>query len=588
MSERTREPATARSILSAWGPLAVLLVIMSSIYSTTWTYSYSWDDELFLNKSPKIGDTTNIKKAFSVDYWGLVDNPSNPQGSPLYRPLALSHLILERALFGSEPHLFRAVHSMWHLLNIVLVFIFARAFQKGSSPHGPIFAATAFAVFPYTVDTVLFLTSIGDLMALSFLLLTALSFLKWLSCAGIHFAVGTALASLLAMFSKESAVSIPLVLAAVYLHRGTPALRKRAIFAIATSTIAVITFLLLRATVVASIAPSSILELIKWLPVDLAVALRWTIVPFPLVLEQKVLHELGNLHWVLGLLGIIAVVFLGIRYRRRYSHVVAGVAIWIVSVIPSLVALQWTQAFAPRYLYLPALGIALIVGYLAADKRLPSKILLGVVLLGMGLATVSRTVDWNDRADLWSVEVSRQPNSRAALTNLGNILADRGEYKQALALQIRAAQVAEKQNGRCEAAFAYANAATILSSYLNNIEAAKNLYEKCIALCPHKARNAWMGLARIYARGAQWSQAVQAVENALKVGPRDPPVLMLRADLFAAQGRLEQALADLFEVRGLVLPNSPQAAYVDQKIAALRNSEALRPRVEDTNSLVSP
>ncbi|MCP4606908.1 MAG: hypothetical protein GY847_41430 [Proteobacteria bacterium] len=576
MNSPAKEPAANKTLLIDWSPLAVLLILSAVVYSSTLNYEYSWDDELFLSKSPEIADLSSLKKAFTVDYWGLTNNPENPEGSPLYRPLALSVIILERSVFNTDPAHFRLIHSLWHLINIALVFVLSRKLIRGLYVLGPIFAACTFAALPYTVDTVLFLTSICDLMALSFTLLTSISFLAWLDRAETRYVFVVVLASAAAMMSKENAVSIPFVLAAIYWYVRDPARNRRALIAIAASFATVCACLIVRETVVTTFTGNTLLEFFKWLPISLAVAFRWAILPFPLVLEQSVSHAWSNPAWWFGCFGISAALFLTYRYRYRFGLLVTGLCVWVVLVIPSLVAIGWTGVFAPRYLYLPALGLSLAVGYFASVTRRSIRILICVLLVGTGLVTISRTTAWKDSFTLWAIEVGRQPDSLSALTNLGNLLVKRGEYQNALAFQLKAARIAEENNYQCRSAFAYSNAATILTNHLGDIESGLELFEKCTALCPYKAQNAWVGIARIHAMGGQWIKAEQAAQKAIEIGPLRSRVLVLRARILAAQEKTEEALDDLAKARKLVLKNPAKLAEVDRVIADVRKSIADR------------
>jgi tetratricopeptide (TPR) repeat protein len=519
-SGTSAEPAAYKVLVAKWGGLAALVVATAIVYSTTLDYEYSWDDELFLAHSPKLQKLSNLPLAFTVDFWGMTDTPTHPEGSPLYRPLALGLIILERSLFGDRGSSFRFFHMLIHLANIVLLYVFARKMLLGgASFRGPLLSAAALAALPYTVDTVLFLTCISDLTATSFTIAALICFLNWIDKGGPGYLMGLFVASVAAVLSKESAVMIPLILAAVYWgRREVPPRPRRAIAAFGLSLAVVVGFLILRAQVVDSISAALAVELFKWLPADLASAFRFAIAPFPLVLEQEVVRSWTGIEWWLGLLGIAAAVVFAVMRGRRHAVLLAGVAIWVISIIPSLAALQWTGVFAPRYLYLPTIGIALAIGYLAsASSRLPG-VLLSVLLLAAGFLTLSRTADWKDSVTLWAMEIGNRPKSTSALINLGNLLARRGDYEEALPLQLKAAKTAEEQNRPCSAAFAYSNAATIVTKRFGDDASGLKYFEKCVDLCPEKAQNAWIGIAGIHIRARGWAQAERAARKAEDLG----------------------------------------------------------------------
>ncbi|MCP4199122.1 MAG: tetratricopeptide repeat protein [Proteobacteria bacterium] len=563
-----------KSWLITWGPLIVLILVSAMFYLSTQKYECSWDDALFLVRSPEMGRLSNLSKVFTVDYFGLTENPALSGGTPLYRPLSLGFLILESWRFGTNIDGFRLVHMAWHLMNIALLFAFVRKMLGGSSVFGPFAAAAVLAFLPYTVDTVLFLTSVSDLMVLSFSLFASILFLDWLTHAKLWRLACVILLSLAAMLCKESAVSLTVLLPIIFWCRRESRLQdRRALAAILGVVSAAAAFLVVRSFVVQGLPATALVAFFKQLPAALAAGIRWAVIPFPLVLEQRLDPRIGDTGWWFGCGVLVLASGLLVRYGKRFKLLTAGGMVWFVAVLPSFIALHWTGIFAPRYLYFPVLGLSLVVGYLASIRLRSVRILLCVMLLLAAISTVGRIASWKDSLTLWAVEVGHQPESVSALMNLGNILAKRGDYNDALALQLKTAAVARNQNQPCVAAFAYSNAATILSSHLNDPEQGIRLYRQCIALCPPSAQNAWIGMARLYAGQKKWKEAERAIREAEKFSGQKVQVLVFLAGILAADGRPAEALECLEKARALVLPNSREFGDIDKKIEAIRNMD---------------
>lgn len=565
------EPIANREAALGRLGIAVLLALTAAVYLTTVNYEYSWDDELFLKHSPRIADLSNFWDAFSTDFWGMTDSPTHPAGSPLYRPLALGALILERSMFGDRPVLFRLFHLLIHLGNILLAFVFTKKIIGGSSPLGPMLAAASFAAMPYTVDTVLFLTCISDLLATLFAITALICFVGWIDRAGGASLVGFTAACAAAVLSKESAVSIPLMLGAVYWCRGVSESPRRAIVAAGVSMMVVAAFMGIRAQVVGPGLPGDILAFIKWLPSDLALAFRWCLAPFPLVLEQDAPRSFTAAEWWLGLAGIAALVAAGILKGRRWSVALGGMGVWIAAMAPSLVALQWTGVFAPRYLYMPTIGLALTLGFLGSARSKVVGIALSVFLSACGFLSLSRTTDWNDSVTLWVMEMNNRPKSTSALINLGAILARRGDFEQALPIQLKAAKIAQEQNQDCSAAFAFSNAATILAGKLGDQERALQYFEKCVSLCPGKAQNAWMGIAQIHMSRGDWTAAEGAARKAEELGTQKVKIFSMLGAILTAQGRYDEAVSYLTKARELASTNPVMLDVIDNQLNIIRN-----------------
>src|SRR6185369_4744820 len=97
-----------------------------------------------------------------------------------------------------------------------------------------------------------------------------------------------------------------------------------------------------------------------------------------------------------------------------------------------------------RYLYLPIIGLALLVGLglsrlefgraqLFGQPALRFALVLSLVL-GLGLATVNQHQCWASELLLFQHGLSVAPNSRIAKTGLANVLSERGYFDAAVGI----------------------------------------------------------------------------------------------------------------------------------------------------------
>jgi hypothetical protein len=387
-------------------------------------------------------------------------------------------------------------------------------------------------------------------------------------------AFGTSMACCAALLSKENAVAIPFILAVVAWLREHPRDPRSVLIGVGLSLSAVAGFLAMRAQVVSPLSASAVVRLATWLPSDLFLAFGRALWPFSLHLEQDVVRDLGGAEWTVGLLGllvtILVAVLFAVRHDRRHAVLVGGLVVWGISVTPSLFALEWTGVFAPRYLYLPTIGIALSAGY-AASLRYPlAAIGLAVWLSAAAFATLARTTEWKDGVTLWAMEVAARPTSSSALINLASLLEERGDHERALPLQLRAAKVAENKHSKCNAAFAYSNAANILAAHFRDDASALAYFEKCVGLCPEKAQNAWIGIASVHARAKKWSEAERALLRAESLGTQQLKVSWALGSVLAAQRRYSEALVVLTRARALALEEPEARRAIDEQLESLR------------------
>ncbi len=129
-----------------------------------------------------------------------------------YRPLSQeTFFFLAQRIFGLWPTGFHLASVFLHLLGVVLVFLIARQF----CPVWPSLAGTFFfALHPAQIRSVYWISAIAEPMALVFILTSFLLFIRFDRRSDPTAYICSLLAMGLGMMSKESALTIPLVLAA--------------------------------------------------------------------------------------------------------------------------------------------------------------------------------------------------------------------------------------------------------------------------------------------------------------------------------------------------------------------------------------
>jgi tetratricopeptide (TPR) repeat protein len=92
-------------------------------------------------------------------------------------------------------------------------------------------------------------------------------------------------------------------------------------------------------------------------------------------------------------------------------------------------------------------------------------------------------------------------------------------------------------------------------------DAAESYYREAIALTPDAAA-AWSGLGRTFMRQQRFSDALPALEEALRLQPNHPPTLEWLGEAYVGLGRPDDAQAVLERLRPLDAPLAATLAYV--------------------------
>lgn len=164
---------------------------------------------------------------------------------------------------------------------------------------------------------------------------------------------------------------------------------------------------------------------------------------------------------------LTAGLLLWLRGRARLPLAGLGILVFFVALLPYNNWIPGTSiAAADRYLYLPGLGLPLILAgiFLSLPRAHPRSIALGAsLLLTLLLGTLAwrRSAAFHDSQALWASNLEVHPDDAVALLNLGNVQWDRAKYldvgreeglQKAIDLWTQAVEVADLPQHRFQAA----------------------------------------------------------------------------------------------------------------------------------------
>jgi tetratricopeptide (TPR) repeat protein len=519
----------ARPASHAWIAGFVLVAGTGLLFSRSLGYGFiNYDDPIYLadNEQVRAGLTWHgLAWAFAgrSDYW---------------HPLTwLSHM-LDWQLFGANATGHRLVNVAWHAANAVLVFALFRRLALGW--WGALFGAALFAWHPLRVESVVWVTERKDVMSGCFFLLTAWSYLGYLSARRDARSAAGAYARTLAFFlgglmCKPSLVTAPLVLLALDFWPGGRLTDRREL---TRALLGKIPFLLLAGAVAAATirmqyqAGAFVLELT---PSDRAGNALVSVVRY-----------LGKFFWpadlvicyphpgtwplllVLGAAALLAgLTFVAWRQRGPRPWLLAGWVWYLALLLPMLGLWQvGPQAMADRFTYLAILGwqLALLATWQAWP--VPPAVSRGVA--GLTLAAAA-TLTWHQQA-YW--------RDSATL------------YRHALAVDERNTFVrgflafTELQDGR--------------------LAEAETQARRTLAVAP-KNQSAWLALAGAQRQLGQAAEAAESYRRLLELEPANLPARVARVALLAQTGQLAAASAEQAHAVAL----DPQEPRLRESLAAL-------------------
>lgn len=216
---------------------------------------------------------------------------------------------------------------------------------------------------------------------------------------------------------------------------------------------------------------------------------------------------------IFGLLGLVALAAAAWRFRTRAPLAGFGYLLFLLLLSPTSSILPIKDPVAERRLYLPMLGLLLILVDLAGRLKIDRKMLAAaclVVLLGVAVATHARAEVWSSPVSLWEDTVRKSPNKARDRLQLASAYYDAGRFDRALTEYEKASQLQPPEYSMLlNWALAYDG--------LNQPEYALAKLRQAAAL--DRTAHVYSQIGMIYGKRGQMKEAMEALDEAGKIDP---------------------------------------------------------------------
>jgi tetratricopeptide (TPR) repeat protein len=478
----------------------------------------------------------------------------------------LSHM-LDYRLFGMAAGWHHLSNVLLHGLAVLLLFAFLN--RATHRQWLSAWVAFMFALHPLHVESVAWVAERKDVLSALFAMLALWCYVRWVERPSPRRYLMVVLAFALGLMAKPMVVTLPLVflLLDVWpLGRGPRWREKIPLFALSAASAAATWLvqqaggavrtaeqfpLLLR---VENAAVSCVVYLFNWFwPARLAVFYPY---PAAIPIWQAAAAALA--------LGAISAAVL--RSVRQRPYLAVGWFWYLIMLAPVIGLVQvGAQARADRYTYMPAIGIAIMLAWGAADlltyvpRARPAVAALATATCAAAAAvTFVQAQSWQDSRALFQHALEVTEGNYLAHHNLGVALAEMPDGVNQAVTQFQAALRIKPD---------YLRAHTDLGSAfakLGRVPDAMAEFRAALAIDPEQAipHN---NLASAYAQLGEWNEAISEYQAALRL---DPDYADARRNLAEAEynqglglakaGRRVEAIAHL-EAALRARPDYPEA-----------------------------
>lgn len=566
--EAAAQPSRSRTWL-----LALLLALAILPYVNTLQNGFVYDDNNEVLTNPYIRSFSHLGDIFSTR---ILAHLGARGATNYYRPISILGFLICYKLFGLLPYGFHLANLFLHALIVGLLFgLTKRLFGDEWLAFG---AAAIFALHPIHTESVAWVSGVTDLDLALFYLATFWFFVSSARPGGGRsegMQVGMVISFVLALLSKEQAVTLPM-LAAIYEHfyrndRAITTLRQK-MARYGALWLLLPTYVLFRIEFFGAFAPVQLTRDVSWYQAILSAAplaalYVWKMVWPVHLIAYYPFHKSVSLFQPGVLVGVAVLILCvwGFAILWKRSHAISFGMVWFFLNIAPVLNSRWLgpNVFTERYLYLPSVGFCWVLAWgilkiwnpvVGARHGVPLQRQRMALIVALGLTgilafvrIVTRNRDWRDDETYYLVTLAAVPEAESLRMNLGAVYwnhmqpdAAEREWKRALVVAPDFAPLLNNlglvavRNKRNDQAIAY--------------------FQRAMRLRPNYT-DAHLNLGLVYESMGNLPEAEAQLRDAAALAPLSVQTRNELGSFYLAAGRLPEAAAQ-FQASVANIPNS--------------------------------
>jgi len=369
-----------------------------------------------------------------------------------YRLTETLTLFVDYKLWGLKPLGFHFTSLLFHILTSAAIYAFAYLVQK--EKKAAFLTGILFATHPIHTEAVSVIAHRQEILVMLAMTLGLIFYIKQKRANNYWFLVVSCIFFALSLGAKEVAFVFPLLLLlyAIYFEKEKPEIKHYLPYLILFGI-----FLLLFSIPsprwnfkISGIDAVSFGHSLSGNRTYLSILLtqlkgfaqyvKLLILPHPLNIDYYFLNYTSIFQNAifLSLLLLLLLIFLTIITYKRNKIISFGIAWSLINLLPVSNILPKTFFVAERYLYIPSFGFCLILGWLLSQGiskkslKIPSMIILGIIITLYSYKTIERNFDFRSEYTLGAATLKNNPQSVHGHNNLGIGLLESGKTQEAI------------------------------------------------------------------------------------------------------------------------------------------------------------
>jgi protein O-mannosyl-transferase len=252
--------------------------------------------------------------------------------------------------------------------------------------------------------------------------------------------------------------------------------------------------------------------------------------------DYQVVESFADPMVIAGLAGLIAIVAAAWIFRRRFSLAAYGLFTFLLLLAPTSSFVPIKDALVERRVYLPMLGLLLIVAELARRWKTTPKnfaVAAGVVLVAFSFLSTERAKVWAGPLELWEDSVAQNPENWRANFQLAYAYYAEQHCSAAAEQYGRTAELTEVDH-RLLVDWALAE------DCAGKPDAAIAKLKEAVAL--DDTAHVYTQMAVIYGRQGKYEEALEVLDEAEKKQRYFPLTFFYRGNVYSSMGRWAEAV----------------------------------------------
>jgi hypothetical protein len=538
------QAATVKSNDSGWrtAALAVVLVALSvGVFAPVRHFDFiEMDDPSYVFENPQVLAglaPQNVVWAFTTVHAGY------------WIPAVWLSYMTDVEVFGQGPHGHHVTNLLLHAASSVLLFVWLASVTR--STWRSFVASALFAIHPLHVESVAWITERKDVLSGLFFMLALWAYAAYVRRPDWRRYAVVALMFVLGLAAKPMVVTLPLVLLLMDVwplrrtdRLSTLILEKLPLLAIAAASGVVTFFAQLQAGAVSGVATVTPGFRISNALVSYVEYLRMAVWPAGLMFFYPMPDDISG--WaVAGAIALLSGVTTAaaVQWRRR-PWLLVGWLWYLVMLFPVIGLLQsGVQARADRFMYLPAIGLFLMVVWGVAElvplrnwRRVALASIAAVVVAAYGVVARAQVSYWEDSVSLYTRAsmVGLHQDEYSAHMQIGAAFRAKGRLDEAVAHFTRAARL------KPEAAAPHVDLGLTLTAQ-GKVDAAIAQYTAALQLQPGNA-GARNNVGAIFTEQGRFDDAIRELREAVRINPDFEGAYVNLGLALVKAGRVEESI----------------------------------------------